>query len=42
MGGSISILNHTEVELNVSLDQIGPIFYHNRLQPGEMHTFNTG
>ena len=42
MGSSISIRNATEVPLNISLKQLGPLYYKNEVKPGEEVTWDVG
>jgi hypothetical protein len=42
MGGSMSIVNATNLPLDISLDQIGPLYYENQVPPGGKMERNTG
>nr|CAG8599239.1 11359_t:CDS:1 [Entrophospora candida] len=42
MGGSMSIVNETNVPLNVALKQLTPLYYQNSMKPGETMYRNTG
>eukprot|EP00803_Ostreobium_quekettii_P005644 evm.model.scf_364.1 EVM.evm.TU.scf_364.1 scf_364:83231-83923(-) len=42
MGGTISIRNDTPFVIQVSLDQVGPLYYSNKVQPGQTFFRKTG
>ncbi|GBC01771.1 hypothetical protein RclHR1_04320012 [Rhizophagus clarus] len=42
MGGSMSIINETNVPLNIALKQITPLYYQNSVKPGETMYKDTG
>ncbi|CAD7702096.1 unnamed protein product [Ostreobium quekettii] len=42
MGGTISIRNDTPFVMQVSLDQVGPLYYSNKVQPGQTFFRKTG
>jgi len=42
MGGSISLVNTTNLPLDISLDQLGPLYYENNVQPGSVFHRDTG
>jgi hypothetical protein len=42
MGGSMSIVNETNVSLNIALKQVTPLYYQNSVKPGETMYKDTG
>lgn len=42
MGASVSICNLTAVIINIALKQVSPLYYENKVFPGNCATFQTG
>ncbi len=42
MGGTLSVANYTETEVNMSFKQLTPLYYQNNLRPGQTMYRNTG
>lgn len=42
MGATLSFCNATNLILNLALYQVGPLYYHNRVYPGQCWKQDTG